>query len=95
MGGHCEWTLTPGASWAQGAALPADMNGVRFRLVVTCDATGLPAGEYHTTMQVAESDLVARCLPITFIVEPTASTPEIGQPEVRQKTWGAIKSGYR
>ncbi len=80
-------------TWLTAVITPLQEN-YRHRLSVMADASNLTEGQYEAWIQiVGYSDMIARCIPVTFVVEDNSSVPD-DAPQLRC-TWGQIRSGYR
>jgi len=94
----CPLNVDPRAGWAQAEIVPQPPSALAL-LRVRADASGLAEGVYQTSIQLSSSLWhVARCLPVTFTVAPSAIVPTGPgdlPPEVRLASWGAIKEVYR
>lgn len=87
--------LTPhwDVPWLTAGITPLQEN-YRHRLRVKAEASNLSEGQYGTRIQIVGLwDRIARCIPVTFVVEGNSSVPDDDH-QVRC-TWGAIRSGYR
>lgn len=94
----CPLNIDPRAPWAQAEIVPQPPSAIAI-LRVRAEAAGLTEGVYQTSIQLSSAIWpVARCLPVTFTVAPSAAGPTVPgdrPPEVRLASWGAIKEVYR
>lgn len=87
--------LTPywNVPWLTAVITPLQ-ESYRYRLRVKAEALNLTEGQYETWIQIVGLwEMIARCVPVTFVVEGNSSVPD-DAPQVRC-TWGQIKSSFR